>query len=84
MKVFLSALENGSTCYNSKKSLAEFLLENRIKFNYNLMSYFYIKSKKELAELIRDNSKEILIDSGAHSFQKGKKVDWIEYTKKIC
>lgn len=84
MKVFLSALENGSTCYNSKKSLAKFLLENGIKFNYNLMSYFYIKNKKELAELIRDNSKEILIDSGAHSFQKGKKIDWVEYTRQYA
>ena len=84
MKVFLSALENGSPCYKSKKSLAKFLLENGIKFNYNLMSYFCIKNKKELAELIRDNSKEILIDSGAHSFQKGKKVDWVEYTRQYA
>lgn len=84
MKIFLSALENGSTCYNSKKSLAQFLLENNIKFRYNLMSYFYIKNKMELAELIRNNSEEILIDSGAHSFQKGKKVDWVEYTKQYA
>ena len=84
MKVFLSALENGSTCYNSKKSLAQFLLENNVKFRYNLMSYYYIKNKRDLAELIRDNSKEILIDSGAHSFQKGKKVDWVEYTKQYA
>ncbi len=26
----------------------------------------------------------MIIDSGAHSFQKGKKVDWIEYTKKYA
>lgn len=84
MKIFLSALENGSTCYNSKKSLAQFLLENNVKFRYNLMSYYYIKNKQDLAELIRDNSKEILIDSGAHSFQKGKKVDWVEYTKQYA
>ena len=84
MKVFLSALENGATCYNSKKSLAQFLLENNVKFRYNLMSYYYIKNKRDLAELIRDNSKEILIDSGAHSFQKGKKVDWVEYTKQYA
>lgn len=84
MKVFLSALENGSTYNNSKKSLAQFLLENNVKFKYNLMSYYYIKNKSELAELIRDNSEEILIDSGAHSFQKGKKVDWEEYTKKYA
>lgn len=84
MKIFLSALENGSTCYNSSKPLAQFLLENNVKFNYNLMSYFYIKNKFDLAELIRSNSKEILIDSGAHSFQFGKKVDWLEYTKQYA
>lgn len=81
MKVFLSALENGSTCYNSKKPLAEYLLENGIKLKYNLMSYYYIKNKTDLAELIRNNSEEVLIDSGAHSFQKGKKVDWDRYTQ---
>lgn len=26
----------------------------------------------------------MLIDSGAHSFQKGKKVDWLEYTRKYA
>lgn len=84
MKIFLSALENGSTCYNSKKSLAQFLCENNIKFKYNLMSYYYIKNKHELAEYIRNNSEEILIDSGAHSFQKGKKVDWTKYTQEYA
>ena len=84
MKIFLSALENGSTCYNSKKTLAEYIVENNVKMKYNLMSFFYIKTKIELAEYIRNNSEEILIDSGAHSFQKGKKVDWVEYTKKYA
>lgn len=84
MKVFLSALENGCTCYNSKKTLAEFLIENKIKMKYNLMSFYYIKNKTELAEYIRNNSEEILIDSGAHSFQKGKKVNWKEFTKQYA
>ena len=48
---------------------------------YNLMSYYYVKGNHELAEYIRNHSEEILIDSGAHSFQKGKKVDWVQYTK---
>lgn len=48
------------------------------------MSYYYIRKQKDLAELVRNNSKEILIDSGAHSFQKGTKVDWIEYTKQYA
>ena len=54
------------------------------KMKYNLMSYYYIRKQKDLAELVRNNSKEILIDSGAHSFQKGTKVDWIEYTKQYA
>lgn len=84
MKVFLSALENGTIVANSNKPLAQYLLENKLKMKYNLISYYYIKSKHDLAELIRDNSEEILIDSGAHSFQKGKKVNWVEYTKQYA
>ena len=49
------------------------------------MSYYYIRSKKyNLAVKVRDNSEEILIDSGAHSFQKGKKVNWEEFTKEYA
>lgn len=84
MKIFLSSLENGSSIYNSKKTLAQFIIENNVKMKYNLMSYFYIKGKCDLANFIKYNSEEILIDSGAHSFQKGKKVDWLEYTKKYA
>lgn len=81
MKVFLSALENGASCSNSKKALAHYFVECGIKMKYNLISYFYIKNNFDLAEFIRNHSQEILIDSGAHSFQKGKKVNWVEYTK---
>jgi hypothetical protein len=81
MKIFLSALENGSTCYDSGKPLAHYFVESGIRMKYNLMSYYYVKGNHELAEYIRNHSEEILIDSGAHSFQKGKKVDWVQYTK---
>lgn len=84
MKIFLSALENGSTCYDSGKPLAHYFVENGIEMKYNLMSYYYIKNQYPLACFIRDHSEEILIDSGAHSFQKGKKVDWVEYTKQYA
>lgn len=84
MKVFLSALENGSSCYESKKPLVDYFIEKGIKMNYNLISYYYVKSNRYVAERIRDNSKELLVDSGAHSFQKGKKVDWVEYTKQYA
>lgn len=50
------------------------------------MSYFYIRQNKnrEFAEIIRDRSEEVLIDSGAHSFQKGTKVSYDEYTQEYA
>lgn len=84
MKVFLSALENAQASGKNAKPVAHLIIENGIKMNYNLMSYYYMKNKIELAKFIRNNTKEILIDSGAHSFQKGKKVDWMDYTKKYA
>jgi hypothetical protein len=69
MKIFLSALENG----NYEKIIELDML-------YNLMSFYYIKGKFDLACKIRDKSQLIMIDSGAHSFQKGVKVDWDKYT----
>ena len=84
MKVFLSALENAQTSEKPNRPIAQLLVERGIKMKWNLMSYFYIRGKMPLAEYIRDNTEEILIDSGAHSFQKGKKVDWIEYTKQYA
>lgn len=84
MKIFLSALENGSTCYDSGKPLAHYFVESGIPMKWNLMSYYYVKGNPQLAEYIRDHSEEVMIDSGAHSFQKGKKVDWVEYTKQYA
>ena len=76
MKIFLSALEN-----QKKKPLplAQYMLSNGVKFKWNLMSYWYIK--KDVGELIRDNSEEIMIDSGAHSIMHGKKADFDAYTE---
>lgn len=84
MKVFLSALENAQASGKNAKSVAEILVQKGIKMNYNLMSFYYIKGKIDLAQFIRNNSKEVLIDSGAHSFQKGKKVDWDKYTEQYA
>lgn len=68
MKIFLSALENGRNF-------------ELFPMMYNLMSYYYItKQDKKFVNDIIKNSQLILIDSGAHSFQKGKKVNWEEYT----
>ena len=83
MKVFLSALENAQ-CSGCSYPVAKKLVEEGVNLKWNLMSYYYIQGKKELAEFIRDNSEEILIDSGAHSFQKGKKVDWDKYTEEYA
>lgn len=84
MKIFLSALENGSTCYDSGKPLAHYFVETGIKMKWNLMSYYYIKGNPALACYIRDHSEEIMIDSGAHSFQKGKRVDWEQFTRQYA
>lgn len=80
MKIFLSGGDNGS----GKKAI-ENLLSKGIKMKYNLMSYFYVrKANFDIADKIRDNSELILIDSGAHSFQFGAKVDFLEYTKEYA
>ena len=83
MKVFLSALENAQTC-GEVKPMAHYFVQIGLKMKWNLMSYFYIRRKRDLAFFIRDHSEEVMIDSGAHSFQKGKKVDWLEYTKEYA
>lgn len=79
MKVFLSALEQrGKTVFN-------YINENIPHYKWNLMSYFYIKkANKDIVNTIIEKSELILIDSGAHSFQKGIVVDWVEYTKEYA
>lgn len=74
MKIFLSAIEG-------QKEIPQIFAG---KMKWNLMSYYAIRKNTALAEYIRDNSEEILIDSGAHSFQKGKKVDWVKYTQEFA
>lgn len=76
MKIFLSSMED--------KKRTEYILRNIKKMNYNLMSFFYLRKDLENAKKVRDNSKEVLIDSGAHSFQKGTKVDWNLYTEEYA
>lgn len=80
MKIFLSAVEG-----SAPREALQQMIKNHQKFKWNLMSYYYIRNKNQVfAEKMRDNSELILIDSGAHSFQKGKKVNWEEYTKKYA
>lgn len=79
MKIFLSSVEGGAPL----EALNEIMREKKLL--YNLMSYYYIQNKNyDRAVKIRNNSELVIIDSGAHSFQFGKKVDWIEYTKQYA
>ena len=80
MKIFLSAVEG-----SAPRGGLEKLIKDGYKFKWNLMSYYYIRDKNyDFAETMRDNSELIMIDSGAHSFQKGKQVDWVEYTRQYA
>lgn len=72
MKVFLSALESHGVN----------ICNNVGQLKWNLMSFYYLK--QPVFEKVLAHSELMLIDSGAHSFQKGKKVDWEAYTKKYA
>jgi len=72
MKIFLSALESHGLN----------ICNNLGQLKWNLMSFYYLK--QPVFERVLQQSELMLIDSGAHSFQKGKKVDWVEYTKKYA
>lgn len=86
MKVFLSAVSHRVCGNGDKRNMSDYFLDEGLKYNWNLLSYYYIKTDSDYMSAVRcrDNSKEILIDSGAHSFQKGKQVDWEEYTKRYA
>lgn len=91
MKIFLSAVERGAQSEalkislsavdtsDDKKAAIDKIMGGR-KMKWNLMSYYYLRGDIPFAEKVRDASELIMIDSGAHSFQKGKKVRWDEYT----
>lgn len=74
MKIFLSGLE----------ASGEFEDIDRVipRYKYILCSFYYLK--QDIFKKIIRKSELMMIDSGAHSFQKGKKVDWEEYTKRYA
>jgi len=72
MKIFLSALE-GSEAF-------DYINERIDRYLYNLMSFYYLTKNDNYKEILR-KSEEVMIDSGAHSFKKGKRVKWYEYTE---
>lgn len=75
MKIFLSGLES------SEKNIIDCMIKNKEKVDYVLTSYYYLRKKKDFFQKLKLIANEILIDSGAHSFQKGAKVEWVDYTK---
>ena len=74
MKIFLSGIEASGEFWQINNSIK--------KYKYILCSYYYLK--QDVFDEIKKKAELILIDSGAHSFQKGKKVDWVTYTKKYA
>lgn len=80
MKIFLSGCEGGDSI-----PVLQAMMDEGIRFNYSLISFYYVnKGNYEYCKDLRDNSKLMLIDSGAHSFQKGKQVDWEAYTREYA
>ena len=82
MRIFLSALEN-----NSETQFA-YLQKKNTKIKSGLVSYYYLekqlKSDPNKLEKVKGYCGELLVDSGAHSFQSGARVDWLEYTKRYA
>ena len=74
MKVFLSGLEASGEFKEINKRIE--------KYKYILCSFYYLKTS--IFEEILNKTELMLIDSGALSFQKGKKVDWVKYTKQYA
>ena len=50
---------------------------------WGLLSYYYLKNH-DTFERALDYHEELIIDSGAHSFQTGKKVEWEKYTNQYA
>lgn len=82
MKIFLSSTES-SGLPGIQKVIGR-SQDKDPKLLWNLVSYYYCQKSPEAAEYIRDNSRLVMVDSGAHTFQHGKKVDWLEYTKRYA
>jgi len=87
MKIFLSAIEGGSSCKDDGQYMfIDYILKEKpdLKMKWNLVSYYYIRKAPKTFEKIKNHSELLLVDSGAHSFQKGTKVDWLEYTREYA
>lgn len=78
MKIFLSGLEAETG------HIFDEMIRTGQRLPFGLVSYFYIRKNPIIFEKILRCTDEILVDSGAHSFQKGKIVEWDKYTKEYA
>lgn len=74
MRVFLSGLEASGEFNDIDKIVKQ--------YKWMLVSFYY--TKQDVFEKILNKSELMIVDSGAHSFQKGKKVNWEEYTRQYA
>ena len=51
---------------------------------WNLCSYYYMRGNEYAGTLVRNNSREIMVDSGAFSFQMGAKGNYDTYVKEYA
>ena len=73
MQVYMAAIEG------RKKNLEQ-TPDDYIEFA--LTSYYYLRDREDTLQLILRKCKHVLIDSGAHSFQHGQKVDLDDFVNK--
>ena len=79
MKVFLSGFDT------SVSNVLDIVKTSNTQIPFALASFYHIqKSNYNNFKTTLEHCDEMLIDSGAHSFQKGKKVPWEEYTDKYA
>ena len=74
MKIFLSGFES--------QDIDKWItVDPDVRMKWVLMSYAYIrKAKPERVKEIISRADNVMVDSGAHTFQKGREVKWEEYT----
>jgi hypothetical protein len=76
MRIFLSGIE-GQDLKTWEK------IDPSYELGWVLTSYFYAQGlKAQQLDTIIDRSSLLMVDSGAHSFQKGKRVEWDDYTQR--
>lgn len=82
MRVFLSGMDNMQAF-----KVLKHLNEQKGHIHDALISYYYLekgKPKPQDWDLIYKSCDSLMVDSGAHSFQLGKTVDWYDYTERYA